>query len=704
MSEKNNINFEFNCNYIPSCHNNFNFPDMGCNGFPPVSIYGGESVSFQIIDSNEINVYAGSTLTADLEINELPFLFDSYDGSETTATVIISRNFSQDFYDGSTLTVNDIVVNKPIPLGISNSYDGSWSLGALSLNSLFALDIHYGQELKLELNTSSVPNLDINVYSGEVNNTALSCTALLNGNNYYSGEEIKLDLHTIEVSGLELKSYCGDEVVVDQLSVELNLPVSVLSGEEVLFDLNYDYQALSLNAYTGTELLNITLEEQEHPYFQSTIEHGNNVFVDLKFDSIALKPLIYSGEELTSELVIKDDVEFTTISSYSGQYVEPFNFYYTYRTLTPVVIEHAGSTVNLEMILDKTDWFTGSMGDTTEFDLRTFSSIKSELYAGETFEPNIEQTPRIDFRSVCYSGESVLGDLRHLFSPSLTPLRITYDQWCDFNIDEQTTHFELCTCCGYPIYHWIFEFRLNANNDPRTRCSDEIGTSTFIDLRLNRRFEFNCFDGQVVNYSQDEFINFKYISPFEDGAEIIPFELGGDQNISLEPGNVIPDGGDANVELNPPEFLIKEKTSFRSGEYCLTNLHIRPVVSSVLETTSEHVDVSLVIDNERTRIDCWHGDMVWCNLRTNVQLQGWKAYDGSYMNTFKLDFPPEYMYAGEEVNVILKNHYDVEFLEEGCVDNEYLVIDQEGKIDYDKSTKACIEFLPFEHSLKARCY
>lgn len=704
MAENNNINFDFNCQYIPSCKNDFNFPDMGCNGFSAISMYSGESLSFGIIDSNEINCYYGEVLSTSLEIDELPFLFDGYDGSYFNTKIEYIPGFTQNFYDGSYGFLNDITVNKPIAMGIINSYNGDYLINSVSVNRIFQYELSSGDDLKIDLFTASIPDLKIDCYNGSECNLSISASALFNNIHNEHGENLDIDLKTYEVSGMEPKFYSGEYVEIDQLSVELNLPTNVYNGDQVNLNLNFNYQSLDINAYSGTYLNKFDLSKQEHPYFQSRIEVGSNVNFDIRFNSIALKPLIYSGENLSSDLVIKTDVEFPLINAYSGSRLENFEAYYTFRTLVPEVIEHVGSYSFIEMILDKTDWFTGAQGDTSDFDLMTFSSLKTDIYSGEDFVQNIEQTPPIEFRLICYSGEELNSDLRHLYSPNLTPLRITYNQWCDFNIDKQTTHFDLCSCCGYPIYHWIFEFRLNANDDPRTRCSDELGTSTHFDLLLNRRFEFNCYSGELVNYSQDEFINFKYISPFQDGCEILPFELGGDKNIILEPGNTIPDGGDANVELNPPEFMSLEKTSFRSGEYGLFNLHIRPVTKAYIPVDSARVDFYLSTDDSRFMINCYHGDMLQTNLRTSVQLQGWKAYDGAYLSTFKLDFPPEYMYSGEEVLVDLKNHYDVEFLEEGCVDNEYLVIDQEGKIDYDKSTKACIEFLPFEHALKARCY
>ena len=66
--------------------------------------------------------------------------------------------------------------------------------------------------------------------------------------------------------------------------------------------------------------------------------------------------------------------------------------------------------------------------------------------------------------------------------------------------------------------------------------------------------------------------------------------------------------------------------------------------------------------------------------------------------------PPMYSYYGYSIMARLVTGYEVEFLEEGCLDNEYQYSPDSGDTDIQSFQIAAIELLPFRHSIKGRCF
>ena len=48
--------------------------------------------------------------------------------------------------------------------------------------------------------------------------------------------------------------------------------------------------------------------------------------------------------------------------------------------------------------------------------------------------------------------------------------------------------------------------------------------------------------------------------------------------------------------------------------------------------------------------------------------------------------------------------YDVSFVDEGCLENEYIYVDENGvRLDY-LTIKDTVELMPYRHWIKAKCY
>ena len=60
--------------------------------------------------------------------------------------------------------------------------------------------------------------------------------------------------------------------------------------------------------------------------------------------------------------------------------------------------------------------------------------------------------------------------------------------------------------------------------------------------------------------------------------------------------------------------------------------------------------------------------------------------------------------TGESVVATLHTTFDVEFLERGCLDNEYRYLKPDGFEDVEKFNPVAVELEPFAHDIKARCF
>ena len=65
--------------------------------------------------------------------------------------------------------------------------------------------------------------------------------------------------------------------------------------------------------------------------------------------------------------------------------------------------------------------------------------------------------------------------------------------------------------------------------------------------------------------------------------------------------------------------------------------------------------------------------------------------------------PPIIGATGEHVEASLTTIYEVVFLEDGCLDNEYIWQDENGDPIPEKFNPVPVELDPFQHDLKARC-
>jgi hypothetical protein len=97
------------------------------------------------------------------------------------------------------------------------------------------------------------------------------------------------------------------------------------------------------------------------------------------------------------------------------------------------------------------------------------------------------------------------------------------------------------------------------------------------------------------------------------------------------------------------------------------------------------------------------GECAYAALSTTVRQDGW-AREGSSM--FIKFYEPDWVGFGGESAFVTSLEIDiqVEFLEEGCLDNEYIYMNEDGDPIPEKFESVPIELYPYQHNIKARCF
>jgi hypothetical protein len=172
-------------------------------------------------------------------------------------------------------------------------------------------------------------------------------------------------------------------------------------------------------------------------------------------------------------------------------------------------------------------------------------------------------------------------------------------------------------------------------------------------------------------------------------------------NIKLCPGNFIPDGDHADIEFlyTYPECGIVYKVYDGARIDCYLSAHYGFFLPS------------------------YDGPYMYCNLFVPEPVDIWhlNAYDGPFMRVSNPEFDPKaydgaatyfefapdryFAYDGAFCTVTkLTLDYNVEFLESGCLDNEFVPTTPEGYLDYSKFNPVPVELDYFEHSVLAHCF
>lgn len=98
----------------------------------------------------------------------------------------------------------------------------------------------------------------------------------------------------------------------------------------------------------------------------------------------------------------------------------------------------------------------------------------------------------------------------------------------------------------------------------------------------------------------------------------------------------------------------------------------------------------------------YYGSYIWFGLTTDTKLKPIAGYGTAVRSSIR---PREYQaYYGFESFYKLSMLYKLEFLEDGCLSNEYIPVDENGNVDVITKKSQAIEGYTYQHTIKRRVY
>lgn len=215
-----------------------------------------------------------------------------------------------------------------------------------------------------------------------------------------------------------------------------------------------------------------------------------------------------------------------------------------------------------------------------------------------------------------------------------------------------------------------------------------------VDLSTLQRFQMQMYEGATFNFVDPEYLQFNF---FDGTAGHISSVIYDEYNFNLCTGNFIPDGDFINVELVAADVICDDATELAEGAYVTLELQANPNFQIPFpEGPYMAFDLTL---QAAWIIDFYDGAYVRIS---NPEFEP-KFYEGA---EFSIQFEEKDIFgaSGEYVQVSLTTDYDVEFLEVGCLDNEFVPMNENGDADFERFNPVPVELEFFSHSIKARCF
>ena len=341
-------------------------------------------------------------------------------------------------------------------------------------------------------------------------------------------------------------------------------------------------------------------------------------------------------------------------------------------------------------------------GQTISSSLVTTAGAASNLYCSESVGVSLDTRPGEPLSTRFYTGEVLFSER------PLVQIRPTFhvNMWTgqtpSASTSDSTVDIDLRGVATIDKNNWIWDannipFEFN-DGPPSWQWGSGAGTVVTASLQARPRFSAQMFTGHTLKLEQGyELVDVN----IKTGEEVRrPFEaLYTEPKINLCYPNVFPSPDNMEVELEWNEESCYSDFLW-GGESIRVDLStIKSYVPMAYEGQTFYADF-VIYDLWRARI--WVGEMLIPTLSTVPALYP-KMFHGE---SFEVDLAPHEakVHTGESLEASLEISYYVEFLEKGCLENEFIPIDENGDPDIEKRSPVTIEGEPFLHDIKARCF
>lgn len=560
----------------------------------------------------------------------------------------------------------------------------------------------------------SSPGLTVNWWSGESLGAVLQISVFIDANPLSSGQSLDVVLTTQSEqvaleTGESLSSslYVYDLVATTpadgaaldvSLSTYATIPAAFITGETLTVDIEFhDASYLSADYSTG-ECFTTALEGHAASYPEVTVKTGESMLADLYVKRTALMAVkMASGESLSSSIELPSRASIA-INMWTGATFDiP-----TVSTAPQIGALLVATGESFSLTIGEQENYRIYRGESMQFTLSWSPSVSHAYLTGENCSVVLDIRPSEQFDIQICSGESLAAVNMSVKVAAQLAVTFRSGVWVESSFDDATTSYDLeLPCCGpevgkLPGDSGVFELEGELPSYVRL---PEVKLLFTCELSSRPRFQMQFGVGESFD-TVERNIDFIDLEPIQQGGFWITGEwLDVTPKHNLCYPNFIPDGDAIVVELEYVDEGCYADYAY-TGESFSAVLQTNHLISGGVYT-GESIWFDLDIRNPYMEFDFTAGEHLWqADFPADIPCT---IGDGVAMSV-EFEAPPFPFGCGESVVFALTLTYDVEFMEVGCLDNEFKYQNKYGDEDISKFNAAAVELEPFFHQIKARCY
>jgi hypothetical protein len=649
------------------------------------------------------NIEGGEELDVDVSANPsvdlgrvTPFSGEIYNTDVYTYALLYSNILS-----GESASF-DLDVGEPDVIS-SSIFAGECQYSEILTDPKLNLDELGGETLSTDL--AIFPPVDLTIVSarsGETFNSIDLVTYRILSFNNFAGENVSFDITYIQNSGSPSDNFSG-ETLSASLDTSDALPFISYSGELGSSDLSTSY-LLEFNAYS-----------------ENSISLDIQLFAPVRFDANG-----YSGEV--------GSIPFVNYTTNLGEFAYGGEVYYGDLTTYPAAAllfaansgdntsaaiqtseqigrfdSQDGQSIVIEQI-DSLENYRFPSGENLLATLKTEIVFELNYPSGEGQFSSLETRPSEGIgRLQPSAGEAATVDALKTIQHHNLYVVFWNDTRVQVDIDSQT-YFDLTvdSCCGGPRALKAQEFRIEmdfAEYPDQVHFGDH--TVFHVELSCRPRFHIDFIGGEnfktfdnVVYIAQDDYGNPQMYFRNAESFALVSFES---QFIHrLCKGFFIPNGNNIQVELTDVLDESCYVDRIYTGEK-LSAVLCNTCNVSHINHSGEYANADLAVIKP-WELEAWGGEHFEIgSLSTTVKLGDLTPADGS--DVYIKFHEPDWIGAGGETAIVsLDLDVQVEFVDDGCLENEYIYMNEDGDPIPEKFTPVPIELYPYQHDIKARCF
>lgn len=671
------------------------------------SIYWSDSNSFDCFCSpnyNTINDFQVNCFTT----NDFGFVYTGH-GSNVNTTILLT--ILTDVSSGETSTVS-LDYRPFFEISSKVSYGDNLATPSLERNLRIPTRVGVGENVKTSIKYTVSPNLSVVASDGSGLKSSIFYAVTNNLSPIaYTGENVNFVLNISTTMGFV--SLAGENVK-PALTTNTTINPIISHGDDIK-RANLAYRGMIALTSRTSQGDNISAKIKAQSTFSPLFTAGENYGLNLKYaegtrwvtdvvsgesasfdfvNTVFFSPSFSSGESVAYNLTRRDAYDL------NPRFVIGDNFKGGNLSLSPSLLPRIGTGENLARIsLDRIpNWYvhggetvTTNIAITKSFDNNKFSS-------GENLKMGLRYAPSepIGVFKV-NTGEGLYCHLNTLISTSFTSTS-------SFNMGFEptfwdTTYIDLNRnngCC-LPSKNDLLYVNLQKDKEVELDYSIKDKLKMVADLSVVRLFDIDISAGET--FEVVEYNNYFEVD-FYEGTSSKTIDLYMDLDVNLSNGNL-----DYNGSLFIETF--KEYQSIRTAH---NTSYSGESVSFELSTYEKLVPSAYdgtVLTGGIWTVEAWrtrmtHGWGLYATLNTTMKIYPRFNMGDSVRGRFYEQ--PYIIGTGEGVSCDLVLDFDVEFLEDGCLENNHIPTDKDGVPIIDDMNEMVIEGYYYSRFIKGRCY